>query len=372
MHLQGLLLITLVGPHLSIHYPFILVKEQSFDFHAYGEEDHPKWIRRFIACFLLVDQLLDEDSQQIQETTPPKPEELFSKATPVQITTRKRKQKKRSKCVTSGGSTVHPRRTPVNTDTSNAPQSQPHRIAPTNVLRCTPEQRRPKNARRSIVRSGFTKSNKSRALCAQQCFHEGCKASSCYERRRNLLMKCQRNCRLLKWNGDMSVCYWFLGGIAFEKRFYSKAMKLYWKAINTYELAQMFKDYQPALSAIYAQHYNASCQRLSTKTVEPIVENPPGDTFPGQGESRAATLSDSEANDYHSHIHWDDPIPRSDLAPPNSPQFLCPNLTFPIQECSTDEQGEHCLSVVALYVHPMNDDDWELPVLIKYFIKNVE
>ena len=160
------------------------------------------------------------------------------------------------------------------------------------------------------------------------------------------------------------MCNWLLSGIAFEKQFYSKACRLYWRAISTYELAPVFEQHQPSLAQIYAQYSNAVVAASQQHQRHHQVQNAMMDH---------PTVHPQKCTD---HIQWPDSIPCSDPLHTHPRMFVCHSTQMGIKlEDPVEEEGyvehwchsiedEHCTMFGA------NVENWEPPNFLKPFVLN--
>ena len=204
---------------------------------------------------------------------------------------------------------------------------------------------------------------------AWRLFREGQKECR-YEQKKKHFEKCKKVCLQLNQQGDISVCNWILGGIAFEKQFYSKARQLCWKAISMYRLARTFEWHQPCLAQIYAQYSSAvvaaSQQRQRHHQVQNIMMDHP------TAHLQKCTITTNTV----SHIQWPDGIPCSDPFHTHPGMFLCHSaqmeikLEDPVEEEGYVKHGCHNINDEHCTVFGANMENWEPPSFVKPFVLN--
>ena len=337
----------------SSHHPAVLKDRQFFYYEDENNNIMSQWMSHYVACALFLDVLEEctqPDMKDIHSSS-----EVLPKSSPLRKI--RNKVKRRNKvCISSTSHkhyTTHLRR---NKKSEVAPPNRPP-VAQTHQRRAEMNPMNMHVARkREVVRSSNKKSQAALVQEAEHFFHKARLLSYSYPRAKRHYMICKSICGQLKWMGDVSVCYWYLGQIAFEKCYYAKAMMFYGKSIKTFDFTKIFN--QPSFSDILNQYHSANLKKRA------------------QPENIADVRRDEISNtDYHSDVVWQKAVASVDVPQPQTEQLVLSNSKQEYED-AVEEQG-HLEDYFIPYEHmypyeyPMtqttSEEVEELPAIIQHF-----
>ena len=349
--LQGLLLTTLVVTHY---------KDENSDIVS-------QWMSHYVACALFLDVL--EECTQLDIKDIDSSSEVLPKTLPLRKI--RNKVKRRNNVISSTSHQHHTTRPRGNQRDGVAPPNHP----PNPQSR----QRRIEVNHTNVVRNCQiipSRNRKSETTLIQEAKYHFRKAllTDNYPQAKRHYMICKSICNQLNRTGDVSVCYWSLGEIAFEKCYYSQATKFYGKTIETYDFSQMFDKYQRSLSVVHAQFSNAICQSKTTAKESHIQVVNIADI------QRIITSTIANCTtpdiDYSSHIEWPAGVPSVDVPQASTVELVLSVILnsqgkfngFEVAEEEQSYEVDYVLCDDAM-MQPTNEEleEGELPAITRPF-----
>ena len=186
-------------------------------------------------------------------------------------------------------------------------------------------------------------------------------SNNCYEQRKACFNKCIKFCSLLKSSSDVSVCFCFLGDLAFEKMYYSKATRFYHNAYKTYGMANIFKKYQCSFSCIRAKLSRATNNK---RLWQEVVCSNQIHCLDQLENNQQGTIATPDSDYYYSdRIRWPQSVSSVDTPNPQTEQLVIGNFQ---NEKDKHNYIEHsCLPQYQTTIMIGVSDTEELPPVVK-------